>query len=115
MAIGLLLLAASQWVDSGSATENGWNTAIVFLGFFVFNLTMNAGPNSTTFLLSGEVFPTSIRASGAGFAAAVAKAGAVVGTFGLPILQTSIGVAPLLIGLAGVCLLAAVLTFVLKE
>ena len=111
MAIGLLILAGSGWSSSASA----WNTAIVFLGFFVFNLTMNAGPNSTTFLLSGEVFPTSIRASGAGFAAAVAKAGAVLGTFGLPILQTSIGVMPLLVGLAGVCLLAAVLTFVLRD
>lgn len=42
---------------------------------------MNAGPNSTTFLLSGEVFPTSIRASGAGLSAAIAKSGAVLGTF----------------------------------
>ncbi|WP_088893433.1 MFS transporter [Leptolyngbya ohadii] len=111
MAIGLLILAGSGWVSSGTV----WNTAIVFLGFFVFNLTMNAGPNSTTFLLSGEVFPTSIRASGAGFAAAVAKAGAVVGAFGLPILQGAIGVPPLLIGLAGICLLAAVLTFLLRN
>lgn len=111
MAIGLAILAAS----SGISADSTRNTAIVFLGFFVFNLTMNAGPNSTTFLLSGEVFPTPIRASGAGFAAAVAKAGAVLGAFGLPILQTSIGVAPLLTGLAGICLLAAVFTFAFRD
>lgn len=81
MAIGLVVLALSDRGDT--------STALVFLGFLIFNLMMNAGPNSTTFLLSGEVFPTSIRASGAGFAAAVAKAGAVLGTFALPILQKS--------------------------
>ncbi|HHP7229781.1 MAG TPA: MFS transporter, partial [Xenococcaceae cyanobacterium] len=73
MAVGLAILAASDWLTS----DPGSNIILVFLGFFVFNLMMNAGPNSTTFLLSGEVFPTSIRASGAGLAAAIAKAGAV--------------------------------------
>ncbi|HEY9664798.1 MAG TPA: MFS transporter, partial [Allocoleopsis sp.] len=67
-------------------------------------------PNATTFLLSGEVFPTSIRASGAGFASAFAKAGAVVGTFGIPIVQKTLGVVPLLGGLAVLCVLAAVIT-----
>ena len=42
-------------------------------GFMVFNCLMNMGPNATTYLLSGETFPTSIRAPGAGFAASMAK------------------------------------------
>jgi len=109
MAIGLLILAASS-----ALTTNAPNTAIVFLGFFIFNLMMNAGPNSTTFLLSGEVFPTSIRASGAGFAAAFAKAGAVFGTFALPTLQSSLGVPTLLVLLSLICLLAAVITYLLR-
>ena len=77
MAVGLGMLAASGLLPSGSRGEIG----LVLVGFLVFNFMMNAGPNSTTFLLSGEVFPTSIRATGAGFAAAFAKAGAVLGTF----------------------------------
>ncbi|MBD0335151.1 MAG: MFS transporter [Cyanobacteria bacterium Co-bin13] len=108
MAVGLGILAASQGVSSDL------RLLLVFAGFLVFNLTMNAGPNATTFLLSGEVFPTAIRASGAGFAAAIAKAGAVLGTFGLPILQTRLGVSWLLLGLALICLLAAALTFALR-
>lgn len=107
MAVGLLILAAASVLVLG----NEPNIVIVFIGFLVFNLMMNAGPNSTTFLLSGEVFPTSIRASGAGFAAAVAKAGAVLGTFGLPILQKSLGVPTLMLMLSVFCVLAAAITY----
>lgn len=110
MAVGLLILAASNTATTGSSL----NLILVFIGFFVFNLMMNAGPNSTTFLLSGEVFPTSIRASGAGFAAAFAKAGAVVGTFGIPIAQKTLGVVPLLGGLAVLCVLAAIITHLFR-
>lgn len=109
MAIGLLILAAAS-----VATGNTTNILIVFIGFLIFNLMMNAGPNSTTFLLSGEVFPTSIRASGAGFAAAFAKAGAVFGTFALPTLQKSLGAPILLLLLSLSCLLAAVLTHLFR-
>lgn len=110
MAIGLSILAASSLLPTGSQGEI-W---LVITGFLVFNLLMNAGPNATTFLLSGEVFPTSIRATGAGFSAAFAKAGAVVGTFVLPILQTSWGVSPLLIALSVCCVVAAVMTFAFR-
>lgn len=107
MAVGLLLLAASGLVGPGQAAETG----LVLAGFLMFNLMMNAGPNATTFLLSGEVFPTHLRATGAGFAAAFAKAGAVLGTFVLPIVAKTWGIAPLLVGLAVICGLAAVLTY----
>lgn len=106
MAIGLLILAASALAPDRSGTE----AALVLAGFLLFNLMMNAGPNSTTFLLSGEVFPTAIRATGAGFAAAVAKAGAVLGTFGLPILTQTWGLPLVLIGVALLCGLAAAIT-----
>ncbi|HEY9761224.1 MAG TPA: MFS transporter [Trichocoleus sp.] len=109
MTLGLLILAAS-----GSSLAGESSLIWVFAGFLVFNLTMNAGPNATTFLLSGEVFPTAIRASGAGFAAAFAKAGAVLGTFALPLLQHSLGV-PMLLGLLSlVCLLAAGITYLFR-
>lgn len=110
MALGLVILALSDLLPF----ENGSNLIVVFIGFLVFNLMMNVGPNSTTFLLSGEVFPTSIRASGAGFAAAFAKAGAVLGTFALPILQKSLGTPTLLLMLAFGCSIAAVITYLFR-
>jgi MFS family permease len=110
MALGLSLLAIS-----GDPNINQHpNLILVFSGFFIYNLLMNAGPNSTTFLLSGEVFPTSIRASGAGLAAAIAKLGAVLGTFLLPILKDNLGVSNLLYILAFCCLLGAILTYLLR-
>jgi MFS family permease len=110
MAIGLSILAASDLLPAGSQG----NIVLVLIGFLCFNLMMNAGSNATTFLLSGEVFPTAIRATGAGFAAAFAKAGAVVGTSVLPILQKSWGVPPLLIAMSVCCVLAAVITFAFR-
>ena len=107
MAVGLGLLAASAGLPTGSSTAMG----LVFGGFGLFNLLMNAGPNATTFLLSGAVFPAAIRASGAGLAAALAKAGAVLGTLGLPILQQALGLALTLELLALLCVLAALVTF----
>lgn len=110
MALGLLVLALSNLANFGGQTR----FVLVFVGFVVFNLLMNLGPNSTTFLLSGEVFPTQIRASGAGFAAAIAKAGAVLGTFTLPLWQRSLGTFSLLMALAGVCLVAAGCTYAFR-
>ncbi|WP_373479411.1 MFS transporter [Geminocystis sp.] len=110
MALGLSLLAIS-----GDPNINQHpNFILVLSGFFIYNLLMNAGPNSTTFLLSGEVFPSSIRASGAGFAAAVAKLGAVLGTFLLPIIKDDLGVSNLLYILAFCCLLGAIVTYSLR-
>lgn len=105
MATGLGLLSFSN---------NASQMSLLFAGFILFNLTMNLGPNSTTFLLSGEVFPPAIRASGAGLAGGIAKAGAVIGALGLPILQEMIGISRLLQLLAGLCLLAAIITYSLR-
>ena len=71
MAAGMGVLA---WASRLSASDSH-RIPLVFLGFIVFNLLMNAGPNSTTFLLPAHLFPTPVRATGAGFAAACGKIG----------------------------------------
>lgn len=111
MALGLGLLA----VSTGLPPESRAALGLIFGGFLLFNLLMNAGPNATTFLLSGAVFPAAIRASGAGFAAAFAKAGAVLGTFGLPVLQQALGLASTLELLAVLCGVAALVTFAYRQ
>lgn len=62
-------------------------------GFAIFNLMVNAGPNATTYLLPAELFPTELRASGHGLAAACGKLGAMVGIFFLPVLRVRFGIA----------------------
>jgi MFS family permease len=107
MALGLLMVGASSLFATGSEAHMG----MIFGGFMVFNALMNMGPNATTYLLSGETFPTSIRATGAGFAAAMAKLGAVLGTFFFPVLKEEIGITPLLVSLAAASALAAAVTY----
>ncbi len=107
MALGLLMVGASSLFTAGAAGQIG----MIFGGFMVFNTFMNMGPNATTYLLSGETFPTSIRATGAGFAASMAKLGAVAGTFLFPILKVQIGIPALLVSLAAASGLAAAITY----
>jgi sugar phosphate permease len=64
---------------------------LIIAGFVLFNFAMNAGPNATTFTLPPVLFPTAIRASASGFAAACAKVGATFGTFLVPQLQAAWG------------------------
>lgn len=107
MALGLIVLSF--------AGTNSGNLSLLFTGFILFNFTMNLGPNATTFLLSGEVFPPAIRASGAGLAGGIAKAGAVLGALCLPVLQESIGVVGVVRSLACLCVLAAIITYRLQS
>ena len=67
-----------------------------------------------TYLLAGEVFPTSIRGIGAGVAAAVGKIGAVSTGFLFPILLTSIGTTSLLYILVVTSLIGAVVTWMFR-
>ena len=73
------------------------------------------GPNVTTFVLPGELFPTSVRATGHGISAGIGKLGAFVGVFLFPVLQDSLGLRGTLLLTAGVSGLGALLTLVLPE
>jgi MFS family permease len=111
MTIGMLILVAPE-LAAGGAAAHVW---LVFVGFILFNLAMNAGPNATTFALAPELFPTSIRASAGGFAAAAAKVGATLGIFVLPQVKAHGGVAAVLIMMAIVSGLGAAVTAVLAR
>ena len=109
--IGFLGCAAGLVVASLSAfSTGGLHILLIFLGFMLFNFMTNLGPNGQTYLLAGEVFPTSVRGLGAGFAAAFAKIGAVMTAFLFPILLAGIGTQALLYILVGTSLLGAAVT-----
>jgi MFS family permease len=73
------------------------------------------GPNVTTFVLPGELFPTQVRATGHGISAGIGKLGAFIGVFLFPVLQASLGLRGTLLLTAGVSVLGALLTLVLPE
>ncbi|WP_445170267.1 MFS transporter [Mycolicibacterium sp. Dal123E01] len=103
-AVGLLLAALS--------IRPGGDHIMVLLfgGFMLFYFMTNLGPNSMTYLIAGEVFPTHVRGRGAGFAASFAKVGAVITAFLFPILLKEIGTSALLFGLVGAFALGAIVT-----
>ena len=78
----------------GYCWENVVDTPAVFLILYALTFFFaNFGPNTTTFLLPVEAFPTPLRATCHGFSAAMGKLGAVLGsslfgpierTYGLP-------------------------------
>jgi hypothetical protein len=111
MTLGMLILVSAE-LSGGGAAAHIW---LVFAGFILFNLAMNAGPNATTFALAPELFPTSIRASAGGFAAASAKVGATLGIFVLPQVRASGGVAAVLIMMVIVSALGAAVTAILAR
>jgi PHS family inorganic phosphate transporter-like MFS transporter len=51
----------------------------VFITIYcIAQFTFNAGPNTTTFIIPGEVFPTRVRSAGHGISAALGKIGALM-------------------------------------
>src|SRR5919106_5291020 len=107
-AAGLLLASLSV------GQEGGMSTVLVFTGFVLFSFMTNLGPNAQTYLLSGEVFPTALRGSGAGLAAAFAKIGAASTAFLFPMLLADIGATIVLYILAGTSILGAAITWLFQ-
>jgi hypothetical protein len=110
MAFGMLVLMIA--VSLSNSFAGAGNIPLVFAGFILFNLLMNAGPNSTTFTLAPILFPTQLRGTASGFAAGVAKIGATLGVFLLPILKAKFGVPAVLGMMAVVSVLGLVVTLV---
>ncbi|MBO0893968.1 MAG: MFS transporter, partial [Acidimicrobiales bacterium] len=73
------------------------------------------GPNTTTFVLPAECFPTSVRATGHGISAGVGKLGAVIGVFVFPILSAHLHLRGTLLVTGGLALAGLALTQVLPE
>jgi putative MFS transporter len=110
MTAGMLLLMTA--VQLSSSPAGAGHIPLVFAGFILFNLLMNAGPNSTTFTLAPILFPTQLRATASGFAAGVGKIGATLGVFVLPILKGKFGVPAVLGMVAAVSVLGLVITLI---
>lgn len=105
--LGLLIAAVGNF--------NGANNIILIgVGFFLFQFMTNLGPNSQTYLIAGEVFPTKIRGVGAGFAAACGKVGAVLTAFFFPALLSGFGADRLLPLLALTSLIGALITWLYR-
>jgi PHS family inorganic phosphate transporter-like MFS transporter len=95
----------------------GMTTAVLpfLLAYGISYFFTEFGPNVTTFVLPGELYPVSVRATGHGISAGIGKLGAFIGVFLFPVLQESLGLRGTLLLTAGVSVLGALLTLVLPE
>lgn len=97
----VLLLGLGLWAGSPVWFVVGCLLAFSFL---------NAGYTTLTGIYPGEVFPTEIRGLGTGFATAVSRVGAGVGTFVLPSLMQIYGVQTTMLLAALVVLVGALVS-----
>ncbi len=79
----------------------------MFAGIQIF---INAGPNTTTWIVAAEVFPTRLRASGQGSATAFSRIGAASGAFFLPVIDAKAGLGAAFAVVAVASVVAAIIT-----
>ncbi len=73
------------------------------------------GPNTTTFVLSAEMYPTRARATGSGISAGMAKVGAFIGVYLFPIIKTDLGITGALRLSFGMAVVGFLLTLLIPE
>ncbi len=105
MGVGMLLLMSSNYL-----LNTPYYTPIIIIGFILFNLCVNAGPNPMTFMIPARVYPTELRATGHGFSGAFAKAGATVGIVLLPWMQDQMGITGMALFMAIICFGGGIIT-----
>jgi putative MFS transporter len=107
------LLIVSFWITAIALfVIGGWSNApglIVVIAFAVFSL-FNAASGDLTGVYPAEVFPSELRASGVGFAAAFSRIGAALGTFLLPVGISKIGIGPSVIIGGAICVIGAIVS-----
>ncbi|MEM0128228.1 MAG: MFS transporter [Thermoplasmatales archaeon] len=81
--IGFLGMALSTLV---LAAAYQYSIIIIFTFLAAYLFFENAGPNTTTWVIPTEIFPTRLRATAQGSASAISRIGAVLGTFSFPVL-----------------------------
>jgi len=86
---------------------------VVIYGFTFF--FSNFGPNATTYIVPGEVFPTEIRATCHGISSAAGKLGAIVGTALFEPISETFGYQVTFFACAVVAFLGLLLTFLVPE
>lgn len=116
-AFGLVLVAVFGFTIGGAMGPLRSGGTGAFAGFVIlfglFQCFLSVGPGNNNFVISSESFPTAIRGHALGFAAAMGKTGAAIGTQIFPIIQNKFPTVPegqraiFLVG-SGICAVGAV-------
>ena len=92
------IVSGTCWIILAAAYDQlSTNYTAAFIVIYVIAMFfLNFGPNSTTFIVPGECFPTKFRSTCHGISAAMGKAGAILAAEGFSLLKDHIGVPALL-------------------
>jgi len=110
---GCVLMAVIYAIWAGITKHT--STAGLMTIFAISQFVLNCTVNMTTFLLPVELFPTRVRASAHGIAAASGKAGAVLTAFAFGAVVDSIGLSGTLGLFSGIMALTACVTLLIPE
>jgi len=115
--LGFVMMAALYAVVASLAITKGTSISGFLIpstaAFALYALTfffIDFGPNTTTFVVPAEAFPTNFRTTAHGISAASGKLGAAITTYLFPTLLATIGVKEILYLLAALSIVGAVLT-----
>jgi PHS family inorganic phosphate transporter-like MFS transporter len=90
-------------------------TQLALMFYVLTYFFIDFGPNTTTFVVPAEVFPTNYRTTGHGISAASGKMGAAITTFLFPTLLVTMGVKNIMLMLAVLSVVGALITIPLRE
>ena len=113
MFLGLCIISLSVY-DYAFTVSPYCRIIMTLIGFTLYNLLINAGPNATTFILPAELFPTKLRATAHGFSTSIAKIGAIIGIVLLPILHAKIGLFYTILTISITALLGFIITLIFR-
>ena len=88
--IGFVGITLSMFL--AALITGGYFTILILL---LFALAVGIGPGILEFVYPPELFPSHIRATGAGFANSMSRLGAILGVFVLPVIQSTYGLTAL--------------------
>ena len=88
--IGFGVLSAAFFL-LGELPELSGLSSIFILVYSISYLFSEFGPNTTTFILSAELFPVNLRTTCHGISTGIAKIGAFLGAFLFPVILSSVG------------------------
>ncbi len=108
--VGFAVMAAAYIVLGLEYSFLETNIDLFIMVFGVSYLFGNIGPNTTTFILPTELFPTNIRSTAHGIAASIAKLGAGIFTFLFLILGKALGNGGEFMLLGAMAIIGAVVT-----
>lgn len=109
------LAMASSFIVMAAFPELAAITWAFLLLFGASYLFTEFGPNTTTFVLAAELYPVSMRATGHGLSAAIAKFGAFLGVFAFPWLTVTVGLRGSLMASAAASVLGALVSRLVPE